>query len=128
MLNLMQRNTAPGASRILRPGIRALPVNVERYPVKGGGSVLADVHAGDQITVTDIEGGQPCEIVFCDAAGRFDPAGLGGIGDGTADGLKAMLARNTEGAARVLAGLRRRNIDLAAARSFGLFGRSSPAG
>jgi aminomethyltransferase len=125
MQNLLQRNTTPAASRILRPGVRSLPANTERYPVPGGGSVLVDVRAGDAITVTDVEGGQSCEIVFCDPHGRFDLAGLGTSGDGSANGLKAMLARNSEGAVRTLAALRRRNVDLAQARSFGLFGPSS---
>ncbi len=125
MLNLMQRNTFPAASRILRPGIRALAADCERYPVAGGGSVLADLMAGDTIEITDVEGGQACEIVFCDRHGRFDPAGLGIMGDGEAGGLKFVLARNTEGAVRTRDGLRRRKIELAQARSTGLFGPSS---
>ena len=43
MLKLLQRNTTPAASRILRPGQRSLPANAERYPVRGGGFVVTEV-------------------------------------------------------------------------------------
>ena len=126
MLNLLQRNTTPAPSRILRPGQRSLPVNTERYPVKGGGSAVVEVEAGDRITLTDVEGGQACEVMFCDAQGRFDLGGLGATADGTASNFKAMLENASEGAARTLTALRRRNIDLVGARSLGLFGPASP--
>ena len=127
MLKLLQRNTTPAASRILRPGQRSLPANAERYPVRGGGSVVTEVEAGDRITLTDIEGGQACEVLFCDAQGRFGLGGLGTTADGTASGFKTMLENTSDSAARTLAALRRRNIDLALARSLGLFGQTSPS-
>ncbi|MFN4141082.1 DUF1989 domain-containing protein [Aestuariivirga sp.] len=117
----------PRASTILRPGLRALPPRVERYPVPGAGSVVVDVKAGDSLTLADIEGGQPCEVLFCDGSGRFDPAALGAVADSHAEGLKAMLAGNGEGAARTVSALRRRNIDIGSARAIGLFGLASPA-
>ncbi len=125
MLKLLQRNTTPAPSRILRPGLRSLPVNTERYPVKGGGSIVIEVEAGDRITLIDVEGGQACEVLFCDAQGRFDLGGLDAIADGTAEGFKVMLQHASEGAARTLTALRRRNIDLGQARSLGLFGPAS---
>src|SRR5215510_4742266 len=51
----------PRASVILRPGIPMLPAGTERYRVRGGGSVLVPVRAGDRFTVIDVEGGQPGE-------------------------------------------------------------------
>lgn len=93
----------------------------------GAGSVVVEVRTGDQINVTDVEGGQRCELAFCDATGAFDPAALGAKGDGTGEGLKSMLAGNREGANRTRAALRRRGIDLGAARVAVLFGASSPA-
>ena len=128
MLNLLHRNTAPLASRILRPGDRVLPERVERYPVPGAGSVVVEVSAGDRVDLKDTEGGQLCELFFCDASGRFDPEALGQKGDGAGEGLKAMLAGNGEGALRTLSALRRRNIDLGAARAIRLFGAESRAG
>ena len=128
MLNLLHRNTAPLVSRILRPGDRALPDRVERYPVPGAGSVVVEVAAGDRVEVRDTEGGQLCELFFCDGAGRFDPEALGQKGDGSGEGLKAMLAGSSEGAARTLSALRRRNIDLGSARAIRLFGAESQPG
>ena len=56
--------------------------------------------------------------------------GVLGIGqaDGAGEGLKAILSRNGESAARTLGALRRRGIDLGKARSTGLFGVHSSAG
>ena len=119
---------APPASRILRPGVRMLAPDVERYPVPGAGSVVVAVGAGDQLLLTDTEGGQPCELLFCDMSGRFDLAAVGAAGDSDAAGLKAMLAGTGEGAVRTLSALRRRNIDLGQARATRLFGAQSPAG
>lgn len=75
---------SPRASAILRPGIRTLAPGTERYLVKGGGSVTVKASAGDQITVTDLEGLQPCELRAVGADGRAD-AGIFGARGG--DGL-----------------------------------------
>jgi aminomethyltransferase len=119
---------APRPSRILRPGERVLPANVERYPVAGGGSIVVDVQAGDQVLLTDVEGGQRVELVFCDIQGRFDLTGLSAKADSMGEGLRAILSHDNESARRTLAGLRRRKIDLASARSAQVFGETSPAG
>ena len=122
MLDLLRRNTPPPASRILRPGVRTLPERVERYPVPGAGSVVVEVKAGDVLRLTDIEGGQACEVLFCGPDGAFDAAALGTKPDGTGEGLKSVLSRSGEGIARSLGARRRRGLDVAQARSAGLFG------
>jgi aminomethyltransferase len=128
MLNVLRPNMAPPASRILRPGVRTLAPHVERYPVPGAGSVVVAVGAGDQLLLTDTEGGQRCEVLFCDMSGQFDLVALGAVGDSDAAGLKAMLAGTSDSAVRTLSALRRRNIDLGQARATCLFGGQSPAG
>ncbi|MEY3080978.1 MAG: hypothetical protein RJA94_963, partial [Pseudomonadota bacterium] len=128
MLDLLRRNTPPPPSRILRPGVRTLPERVERYPVPGAGSVVVEVKAGDMLRLTDVEGGQACEVLFCGPDGAFDVAALGTKPDGTGEGLKSLLSRGSESVARTLGALRRRGIDLAGARSAGLFGLESRAG
>lgn len=90
--------------------------------------MVAPVNAGDVVCLTDVEGGQACEVFFCDGLGRFDGSGLGARADRPGEGLKAMLARSSEGARRTLAALRRRNIDPGQARAVGLFGAESRAG
>jgi aminomethyltransferase len=119
---------APRPSRILRPGEQAFPAGVERWTVPGGGSLVADVKAGDRFVLRDIEGGQRVELSFADARGRFDLNALGAKPDGAAEGLKAMLGDATESARRSKAALARRGIDLAQTRSARIFGEDSPAG
>lgn len=118
----------PRASLIYRPGLRAMPVGTERYQVSGAGSAVIQIRSGDQITVTDLEGLQPCEICFVDRAGRFDTSALGAAESTEASGLKSVLAAGGSSAKRILQMLERRNVSLAQARALRLFGETSPAG
>lgn len=68
----------PPPSIILRPGIRSLPFGVERYVVKGGGSMTIRVDAGDKLRLVDREGMQPAEIRATGEDGREDAGILGG--------------------------------------------------
>ena len=120
--------SAPSPSRILRPGTRALAANVERYRVAGGGSLVVGVEVGDSACLRDIEGGQRCELSFCDAAGRVDLTALGCRADGRGAGLQALLSGADPGGQRTLAALRRRNIEPRLLETLGLFGLGSTAG
>jgi aminomethyltransferase len=116
----------PKPSRILRPGVRALPPGSARYRVEGGGSLVVPVAEGVRLVLRDVEGGQACEVAFVDSLGRFDPNGLGlARADGAGAGLKATLAN---GAERTLAALQRRGVDLGRAQTATLFGEASPPG
>ncbi|MBW8727570.1 MAG: DUF1989 domain-containing protein [Inquilinus limosus] len=115
-------------SLIRTPGIPVLPPGTERYRVRGGGSLVIRVEAGDQVTVTDLEGCQACELSFLDEAGRFLAAGLGLPFTTTADGLKTCLAGDDDGARRTHAALARRGADLATAGAARLFGEGSRPG
>ena len=72
-MNIIQQRhgVTPPASSILWPGNRALPPGVERYKIKGMGSLSIRVSEGDRITLTDIEGGQRCEVSLHDKEARF---------------------------------------------------------
>jgi aminomethyltransferase len=105
-----------------------LPSGAERTRVPGGGAAVIAIAAGDLITVIDVEGRQPCEVVVADASGRVDPGLVGGKICGIADGLRAILASGSDSARTVLIGLRRRNIDLGEAKAVRLFGGDSAAG
>uniref|UniRef100_UPI002639D454 DUF1989 domain-containing protein n=1 Tax=uncultured Rhizobium sp. TaxID=155567 RepID=UPI002639D454 len=118
----------PRPSLVLQPGLRSLPPGTERYRIRGGGSVVVRVAAGDTLTLTDVEGCQPCEVSFVDPKGQFDAGALGTAFTDQAEGLKAILTSNEPSAARTLAALRRRNVDLARAGALRLFSDSSPAG
>ena len=124
----LSRSITPAASRILRPGIRQLPHGVQRYVVKGGGSLVVQVFSGDRIKLTDIEGGQNCEVLFTDSSGNFDSSALGAKPNGTGEGLKAILASGFGDAQRSRTALERRGINLAQAKSIGLFGHSGRSG
>ena len=118
----------PRASRILTPGLRALPPGTERYKARGGGSTTLRVSAGDRLRLIDVEGGQPAELTFIDGTGRFAGSGLGVRFDTAAEGLKAILAADDDSARRTRGALARRGVDLATAGALRLFGESSTAG
>ena len=120
---------APPASVVLDRSARPLPRGTERYAVPGAGSVVVAVSAGDTVTVRDVEGCQPCELVFAGADGRVDPRGLGVPGGASPDGLLALLTNGAdESARRTRSALVRRAIDLAGGRAVRLFGGDAPAG
>ena len=52
----------PMASRILTPRDMQRKSGIERYEVPGGGALLVEIDQGDQITVTNAEGGQVAEV------------------------------------------------------------------
>ncbi|MCK5624190.1 MAG: DUF1989 domain-containing protein, partial [Alphaproteobacteria bacterium] len=122
-----EQGSAGARQRALWPGMPALPRGVERYRVAGGGAVVIPVTAGDRLIVTDVEGGQPCELVAFGSDGRADPGILGGKPTGEGAGLKASASRPITGpllAARLAAhGLVLRDI-----RSADLFGPDSAFG
>ena len=76
---------------VRRPGMMVLPQGVERHPVPGGGSRAVPIFAGDQITLQDVEGLQPIEMVFFGPDKRSDAAMLGAKGGRSPEGLIAAL-------------------------------------
>ena len=118
--------TARGA--VLIPGLPVLPPNVERHPVPGGGTRIVALDAGDELTVMDREGRQPCELVVFDGEGRSDPAMIGAAGAGPPHGILAALKRPIPSARRVREALSARGLDLGRAASVQVFGEHSRAG
>ncbi len=128
-MNLSAFAGAPATRGPIRiPGLPVLPLNVERYPIPGGGSRTLALDSGDELTVIDREGRQPCELVVFDAAGRSDPAIIGARGSGNPLGIQAILARETPSAKRVRDILTTRGFDLGRAVAVRLFGDDSRAG
>ncbi len=119
---------APRPSTILRPGLQTLPSGTERYRIKGGGTLTIEIKTGDRLTVTDVEGGQACEIIAAGPDGKTDPTLLGVAADNDPGGIRASLASDDESAERTRKALARRHIDLAKAKAIRLFGAASPAG
>ncbi|MEC5325246.1 DUF1989 domain-containing protein [Aurantimonas sp. A3-2-R12] len=100
----------------------------ERHVVQGQGAILLAVEAGDRITITNDEGGQPCEIVAADARGTIDAGVLGEVANGQASGLKALLTVGDASLRKLRQGLERRGIDLAQAAAIGFFEGTTPPG
>ena len=124
-------NIAPTPARrgaILVPGLPVLAPNVERHPVPGGGTRTVTLDPGDEVTVIDREGRQPCELVVFDAAGRSDPALIGACGAGAPLGTQAILDSGTPAARRMRAALSTRGCDFGRADVVRLFGGESRAG
>ena len=113
---------------VLIPGLPVVPPNVERYPVPGGGTRTVTLDAGDELTVVDREGRQPCELVVFDGEGRSDPAIIGAAGAGAPSGIQAALERRIPSAKRVREVLAARSLDLGRAVVVRLFGEESRAG
>lgn len=113
---------APRASRILRPGLPTLPPGLERYRIAGGGAVVVPIEAGDTLTLIDVEGRQACELIAFGADGRSDPGLLGATVGVAPDGIRRLLADDSESARSVRASLARRGLDLATATAVRILG------
>ncbi|MBA84492.1 MAG: aminomethyltransferase [Rhodobacteraceae bacterium] len=122
------RPGAPTASFARRPQAFRLSPTQERHTVQGGGAALLELKQGDRITITNLEGGQRCEMLAAHTDGRVDAGVLGWSADGQGTGLRAVLASGLPGIGRVLRGLARRGIDVGAARTIGLFAPDSRPG
>ncbi len=118
----------PRPSVIRQSGILSLPEGMERYTVLGAGAIFVGIEEGDTVTVTDIEGGQACELVAADASGATDAAIIGAQANSNAAGLKALLLEGDPSLAAFRSGLTRRGIDLAAPSAVRIFGGTTPAG
>ena len=117
----------PRPSRILTTRDMQRKSGIERYEVSGGGALMVAIDVGDQITVTNLEGGQMAELLAADATGQIDPMLLGVAGDCTGEGLKALITAGGSGMGRLRAGLVKRGIDLGHAKALRLFGAETPA-
>ncbi len=114
--------------RLREPGLAGFAPGTERYRVTGGGGLVVALQPGDRLTVTDIEGRQPCELVAFDAQGRADGGVLGACAGAAPIGLAAILAGGDEGARAVRAALSRRGLAHVGARALALYGPDTPAG
>ncbi|WP_308918257.1 DUF1989 domain-containing protein [Jannaschia sp. LMIT008] len=117
----------PRPSRIHEAAALSLPPGTERYEVQGCGAVLLRLEAGDVLTVSNVEGRQPCEIVVADPDGRAIDL-LDRSADGPADGLRRLLAGPDRSLRGLRMGLQARGMDPAALRAIRLFEGTTPAG
>lgn len=121
------RKGPPKPSAIIEPRVFALPAGSERYEVAGCGAVLVRLEQGDRVSVTNMEGGQRCELVPFDAKGRADMGLLGVSGQGGATGLQALLSSTDQSLRSLRMGIAARGIDVAQAQALHLFEADTPA-
>jgi len=114
--------------RLRQPGLNALPVNTERYLVRGGGSVTLGLEAGDEIELVNPEGLQMGEISVFDSDGRSDMAFIGARNNANAEGLKRILDYHQPNSGALQNALAQRGITLDKAQSTTIFDDHSPAG
>lgn len=113
---------------IITPGLPILPHGVERHPVPGGGSRAVPIEKGDEFSVMDREGLQPCEIVFFAPDGTSDAGMIGAKGQGEAKGLERALSWGDASGRRVQAALKKSGFDLGEADAVKVFDGASRPG
>ncbi len=118
----------PRPSEIIQPRVFSMPPGTERYVVNGSGAVLIPIEAGDQITVTNTEGGQIAEIVAADGKGKIDAGILGASANAPAAGLRELLTGSDQSLRGMRMGLDARKIDLADAQAVRVFDAQTRAG
>ncbi|MBT6240431.1 MAG: DUF1989 domain-containing protein [Rhodospirillaceae bacterium] len=114
MTNLSTKLTRP---RILRPGVQTLEPGVERFRVRGGGSLTVQVFAGDRLRIIDIEGRQPAEILVL-GKDRGDSSVLGTSASEPSPWFRKIIA-SSEGMGKEMAHLGVSQVDLSTVHLFG---------
>jgi aminomethyltransferase len=118
----------PKPSIISEPRIFSLPKDTERYVIEGCGAILVPIEDGDQISIINEEGGQPCEVIAACPKGIIDPSILGATPGGPAQGLKTLLTSSNQSLRGLRMGLDARGIDIAQGPAIKFFDIKTPAG
>ena len=82
--------------RLIEPGLRALPPGVERYRIPGGGALVVEIFAGDDLTLVDVEGRQSADLAAFARDGRADPHALGLSAVSASPGINRLLGGEGE--------------------------------
>lgn len=113
---------------IITPGLPILPPGVERYVVKGGGSVTVKVDQGDKITVVDKEGLQAIELLLFDKDGLCKAAYLGKPKGQPASGLMSLLQIASVSTNRLSKTIKNQGWDIASAEAIVVANQQSRPG
>lgn len=113
---------------VISPGLPILPHGVERHPVPGGGSRTVRIDTGDEVSILNLEGLQPVELVFFDGNGRSDAGMIGSPGGRRPEGLLSILNSGEPSARTVRAHLQAAGCDLSAADGTLIFAEGARAG
>ena len=104
------------------PGLNVLPPGVERYLVNGGGLTGIQIFPDDKIEIINNEGNQICEILVFNKDGKSEPAILSLKESKVASEIKKILLSKDESSQIAAYQLKKRNLDIAKAKSSIVFG------
>jgi len=111
-----------------QPGIGGLGLGVERYTIAGGAAIVVPVEAGDRISLRDVEGAQPCEIVAFDKSGKISDGVIGALKTADAPALVAKLSSRRPEDERFRKRMDAHKLTSGKFRSMTVFGPESAAG
>ena len=117
-----------GRPRQREPGLIPFVPGIERYRTHRGSACIVVLNAGDQITITDREGRQRCEIAVLRPSGGEDCGALGLKAEGKAIAIARIVACGGGNAQPITAALQTYSTDLAAVKAATFFDDGTKAG
>lgn len=120
----------PGAhaTRPREPGLLSYVPGRERYRIAGDETLTLSLAPGDEVTLTDREGGQICEIVAITEGGGDGLAALGLKAEGSSRTVAGLAGSPDPSAMRLLALLKAGRLEPESAPAARAFGPGSAAG
>ena len=113
---------------IKEPGLNALPLGVERYIVNGGSLTGLQIFPEDEIEIINNEGNQICEISIFNKEGKSEPAILNLKESKDSSEIKKILSKKDEDSLIAAYQLKKRNLDIAKAKSSIVFDKDTSPG
>ena len=110
---------------IKEPGLNVLPPGVERYNVTGGGITGIQILPDDEIEIINNEGNQICEISIFNKEGKSDLSILNLKEIKKESEIKKILLKKDENSLTALFQLKKRNLDIAKAKSSQVFDKDT---
>ena len=107
------------------PGLNVLPPGFERYVVNGGGLNGIQIFAEDEIKIINDEGNQVCEILVFNKEGKSQPSILNLKENKAISEIKKILLSKDESCQIAAHQLKKRNLDIAKAKSAIIFDKDT---
>ena len=114
--------------KLLEPGLAPFVPGLERHRALGGGVCVVSLAPGDTVALTDLEGGQRCEVVVLGVDGGEDFGALGLAAGEPARGLAALVDGAGDDGRMVAKAFEAAGLEPGAVNASVLFGDGTPAG
>ena len=124
-LKMLNNNSS---ADIKEPGLNTLPPGVERYVVNGGGLTGVQIFPEDNIEILNNEGNQICEILVFNKDGKSELSILNLKEIKSESEIKKILLKKNESSLTALYQLKKRNLDIAKAKSSRVFDKNTNLG